>query len=173
MKMDNIEMGQVAGPQFLGAREYLAFRLGSEEYGIDILKVQEIRKYEDPTRMPEAPEHVAGVLNLRGVIVPILDLRRKFRLERADIDTNTVTIVLTLKRGVIGVVVDAVSDVVNLPADSVKPAPELDGVRQDHILGIGVMESGEKMRMLILVDIEKLLHAEDLATSDIGEAALA
>jgi len=146
-------------------RECLTFRLGREEYAIEILRVQEIRQYEEPNRIPEAPAHVAGVLNLRGVIVPILDLRRKFRLKTADITASTVTIVLALSRGVVGAVVDSVSDVVNLPADAIRPAPEFEGVSQEHITGIGVLGEGAGKRMLILLDVERLLGADSLNLS--------
>src|SRR5499427_10152371 len=105
-------------------QEFLTFRLGAEEYGIDILKVQEIRGYDQVTRIANAPGFIKGVVNLRGVIVPIIDLRIKFNLGEAKYDAFTVVIVLNVLERVVGVVVDSVSDVLALGADEIKPAPE-------------------------------------------------
>lgn len=152
--------GMVALPQ---AQECLTFRLGHEEYGIDILKVQEIRGYEQPMRIASAPDFLKGVVNLRGVIVPIIDLRLKFGLERADYDGATVTVILNVAQRVIGAVVDSVSDVVELKADQIKPAPEFNGaVDASFITGIGALDQAERQRMLILVDIEKLMSSAEL-----------
>ncbi|ABD68671.1 CheW protein [Rhodoferax ferrireducens T118] len=139
--------------------EFLAFKLGSEEYGIDILRVQEIRSYEVPTRMANAPTHVKGVINLRGVIVPILDLRMKFNLEQVNYDSFTVVIVLNLGARVVGMVVDGVSDVITLTPEQLRPVPEFSSaVSSDHLLAIGSV--GE--RMLILLDIEKLMTSAEM-----------
>ena len=135
-------------------REMLTFRLAKEEYGIDILRVQEIRGYEEPTRIASAPAHVKGVINLRGVIVPIIDLRLKFNLAQANYDHFTVVIILNVGERVIGAVVDSVSDVIEISPDQVRAAPEIEaGVDASHITGIGTL--GE--RMLILIDIEQLM----------------
>ncbi|WP_296483858.1 chemotaxis protein CheW [Rhodoferax sp.] len=140
-------------------REFLAFKLGSEEYGIDILRVQEIRSYEPPTRMANAPAFVKGVINLRGVIVPILDLRMKFNLEQVRYDSFTVVIVLDIGARVVGMVVDGVSDVISLTADQLRPVPELStAVNSDHLLAIGSVGK----RMLILLDIEKLMTSAEM-----------
>ncbi len=140
------------------SRECLTFRLGTVEYAIDILTVQEIRAYENPTRIASAPAFAKGVLNLRGVIVPIIDLRVKLGLERADFDPLTVTIILTLPHGVVGAVVDSVSDVVELTAAQIKPTPDFnDGINASFIDGIGTLEVEDERRMLILLDIEKLM----------------
>jgi purine-binding chemotaxis protein CheW len=144
-------------------RECLTFRLGAEEYGIDILRVQEIRGYEPPTRIANAPSFVKGVLNLRGVIVPIVDLRLKFGLERADYDAVTVTVVLNIAGRTVGVVVDSVSDVIELSADQIKAAPEFNAaVEPSHVTGIGAIKQGDRERMLILVDIERLMASADM-----------
>jgi purine-binding chemotaxis protein CheW len=141
-------------------REYLTFRLGEEEYGIDILKVQEIRGYEQPTRIANAPHFIKGVTNLRGVIVPIVDLRLKFGLGEAEYNTFTVVIILNVGSRVIGIVVDSVSDVLELDPACVRDAPELTAiVDSSYILGLGTLQD----RMLILVDIEKLLTSPELA----------
>ncbi|WP_128003730.1 chemotaxis protein CheW, partial [Piscinibacter defluvii] len=105
--------------------EFLTFRLGDEEYGIDILRVQEIRSYEQPTRIANAPAFVKGVVNLRGVIVPVVDLRMKLGCPSAEYNTFTVVIVLNVRNRVVGAVVDSVSDVLELPPEAIKPAPEM------------------------------------------------
>jgi len=134
--------------------EFLAFKLGDEEYGIDILSVQEIRSYEEPTRFANTPAAIKGVINLRGVIVPIIDMRIKFNLEQVNYDTFTVVIVLNLGKQVVGMVVDGVSDVITFTPEQLRPVPEFSSaIDSDHLLAIGTHEN----RMLILLDIEKLL----------------
>jgi purine-binding chemotaxis protein CheW len=148
-------------------REYLTFRLGNEEYGIDILRVQEIRGYEEPTHIANSPPFIKGVVNLRGVIVPIVDLRMRFGCDSAEYNGFTVTIILNVKNRVVGAVVDAVSDVMELPAESVKPAPEMSSVVDaKFITGLG--QVGD--RMLILLDIESLILSPSLglAGADLG-----
>jgi purine-binding chemotaxis protein CheW len=138
--------------------EFLSFRLGGEEYGIDILRVQEIRSYESPTRIANAPHFIKGVVNLRGVIVPIVDLRLKLACETAEYTDFTVVIVLNLLGRVMGVVVDSVSDVLALGADSIRPAPQMTtSVDAGCIMGMGCVRTGDVERMLILTDIESLL----------------
>ncbi len=144
----------------LPRQEYLSFKLGAEEYGIEILKVQEIRGYEPPTRIANAPEHIKGVVNLRGTIVPIVDLRIKFRLDSAEYNDFTVVIILNVLGRVLGVVVDGVSDVTSLGADQIKPKPQFSSaVDADHIIGLGTVDQ----RMLILIDIERLVSSGELA----------
>ena len=142
------------------ARECLTFRLGAEEYGVDILRVQEIRGYENPTRIANAPAFIKGVLNLRGLIVPIVDLRLRFCLEQAAYDALTVTVILNVAGRVVGAVVDSVSDVVELKGEQIKPAPEFNGaVDARYITGIGTIDQGGLHRMLILVDIEEIMSS--------------
>ena len=139
--------------------EFLTFRLGAEEYGIDILKVQEIRSYEPPTRIANAPPFIKGVVNLRGVIVPIVDLRLKLACPTADYNDFTVVIVLNVKGRVVGAVVDSVSDVLALDTESIKPAPEMNSeVDMGFITGIGSLDK----RMLILLDIEGLMASHGM-----------
>jgi purine-binding chemotaxis protein CheW len=139
--------------------EFLTFRLGGEEYGIDILKVQEIRSYEQPTRIANAPSFIKGVVNLRGVIVPIVDLRVKLNCETVEYNSFTVVIVLNVKGRVVGAVVDSVSDVLELGAGTIKPAPEMHtSVDTSFITGIGSVND----RMLILMDIEGLMTSADM-----------
>ncbi|MBG6241913.1 MAG: chemotaxis protein CheW [Candidatus Symbiopectobacterium sp. Dall1.0] len=145
-------------------QEFLIFTLGDEEYGVDILKVQEIRGYDQVTRIANTPSFIKGVTNLRGVIVPIVDLRIKFAQQEVDYDDNTVVIVLNLGQRVVGIVVDGVSDVLSLTADQIRPAPEFAvTLSTEYLTGLGSL--GE--RMLILVDIEKLLSSEEMALVDI------
>ena len=149
-----------------GTREYLTFRLDQEEYGIDILKVQEIRGYEPPTRIAHAPEFIKGVVNLRGTIIPIVDMRLKFNCSQAEYNSFTVVIILNLRNRVVGIVVDSVSDVMELAADNVKAAPDIESViDNDCILGLGSV--GE--RMLILLDIEKLMSSVDMGLVAAGD----
>ena len=148
-----------------GTREYLTFRLDQEEYGIDILKVQEIRGYEPPTRIANAPHFIKGVVNLRGTIVPIVDMRLKFNCSKAEYNSFTVVIILNLHRRVVGIVVDSVSDVMELAADNVRSAPDIESaIDSSCIVGLGSVAE----RMLILLDIEKLMSSVDmgLVTAD-------
>jgi len=147
--------------------EFLTFRLGAEEYGIDILRVQEIRSYEHPTRIANAPSFIKGVVNLRGVIVPIIDLRLKLGCDTAEYNTFTVVVVLNVKGRVVGAVVDSVSDVLELTREQIKPAPSLSSsVDSSFITGIGAVKTGhgegESERMLILMDIEGLMSSADM-----------
>jgi len=147
--------------------EFLSFRLGGEEYGIDILRVQEIRSYEPPTRIANAPQFIKGVVNLRGVIVPIVDLRLKLACETAEYTDFTVVIVLNVRGRVIGAVVDSVSDVLALNADSIKPAPQMhSSVDAAHIMGLGCVKSGDVERMLILTDIDALMSSAEMGLMD-------
>ncbi|QEA12554.1 chemotaxis protein CheW [Comamonas flocculans] len=147
---------EASGP---GAGEYLTFRLGKEEYGIDILKVQEIRGYEDPTRVANAPPFIKGVSNLRGTIVPIVDMRLRFGCESAEYNHLTVVIILNLRERVVGVVVDSVSDVIELGEEQLRPAPDIESAIDARcIRGLGAV--GE--RMLILLDIERLMNNPDM-----------
>lgn len=139
--------------------EYLTFRLGGEEYGIDILRVQEIRSYEQPTRIANSPEFLKGVVNLRGVIVPIIDLRVKLNCDSAEFNAFTVVIVLNIQGRVVGAVVDAVSDVLELGGDAVKPAPAMNS-QVDMSFITGIANVGD--RMLILMDIQALMSSADM-----------
>ncbi len=140
-------------------REFLAFKLGAEEYGIDILHVQEIRSYEEPTRIANTPAFLKGVVNLRGVIVPVIDMRVKFHLDSATYDCFTVVIVLNVAKRVVGMVVDAVSDVITLLPEQLRPMPEFNSaIQSDYLLAIGSIND----RMLILIDIENLMVSSEM-----------
>lgn len=157
-----------SNPTAANAGEYLSFTLGNEQYGVDILKVQEIRGYDQVTRVPDAPDYIKGVINLRGTIVPVIDLRLKLRLENARYDAFTVMIVLNVEQRVVGIVVDSVSDVIELSAEQIRPTPEFGAaVDTRFINGIGTQDE----RMLILLDIETLLDTAELVDTRRTEAA--
>lgn len=140
--------------------EYLTFKLGREEYGIDIHKVQEIRGYEAVTRIANSPDFIKGVINLRGVIVPIVDLRIKFKLGEPTYDQFTVVIILNIGKRVMGVVVDGVSDVIQLSPENLHPPPEFGSILDTrYLLGLGTV----KERMIIMVDIEQLMTSQEMA----------
>lgn len=141
-------------------REFLVFLLGGEEYAIDVLKVQEIRNYENITRIANTPSFIKGVTNLRGVIVSIVDLRIKFHFAKVEYNDQTIVIVVNVGERVVGIVVDGVSDVMMLTPDQIKPAPEF-GVTlsSDYLSGLGSLDD----RMLVLIDIDKLLTSEEMA----------
>ena len=143
--------------------EFLTFRLGAEEYGIDILRVQEIRSYEQPTRIANSPSFIKGVVNLRGVIVPIIDLRLKLGCDSAEYNTFTVVIVLNVHGRVVGAVVDSVSDVLELHGEQIREAPSMNAsIDTSFITGIGSVSD----RMLILMDIQSLMSSADMGLMD-------
>ncbi|MBN8716282.1 MAG: chemotaxis protein CheW [Xanthomonadales bacterium] len=149
------------------ACEFLTFTLGQEEYGVDILKVQEIRGYDAVTRLPDAPDYIKGVINLRGTIVPIIDMRVKFHLD-AKVDATTVMIVLNVADRVVGMVVDSVSDVVQLSGEQIRAMPDVGtGIDRRYLTGIGALDE----RMLILLDIEGLMTSSEMGL--VADAAAA
>jgi purine-binding chemotaxis protein CheW len=170
--MSTQSMARTQGPPTSEAQqsagEFLTFRIGTEEYGMEILKVQEIRGYDAVTRIANAPDFIKGVINLRGVIVPILDLRIKFRLGNVQYNQFTVVIVLNVGDRVVGVVVDSVSDVLTLDASQIMAPPEFSSILDTRYL-TGMGSVGD--RMLILIDIERLVLSADMALVDEAAAA--
>jgi len=143
-----------------GALEFLSFRLGAEEYGVDIQKVQELRGYTPVTTIANAPACLKGVVNLRGLIVRIIDLRIKFDLPNPSYDVFTVVIILSVGESKIGVVVDSVSDVITLTPAQIKPVPALAaGVDGSYVVGMGALDE----RMIILVDMARLISSNEAA----------
>ncbi len=142
--------------------ELLTFTLGAEEYAIDILKVQEIRSYETVTRIANTPAFIKGVINLRGVIVPIVDMRLKFRLGEPVFNEFTVVIILNIDKRVIGIVVDGVSDVISLAEGDIHPAPEFGTLDTQFLTGLATVDD----RMLILLDIERLMSSAEMELVD-------
>ncbi|MCE2596903.1 chemotaxis protein CheW [Motilimonas cestriensis] len=149
--------------------EYLTFTLGDEHYGLDIMKVREIRGYEPVTKIANAPAFIKGVLNLRGDIVPIVDLRLKFNVGEASYNEFTIVIMLHINERIVGIVVDAVSDVINMQATDIKPPPEF-GVAFDSQYLYGLAPVNEQM--IILLNIEKLISSQELGLFDNNAVAL-
>lgn len=161
--MEVTAQGSGGADEDLVAGEYLTFTLGNEEYAIDILKVQEIRGYEPPTVIANAPPFIKGVINLRGIIVPIVDLRIKFALGKVEYTPFTVVIILNVAGRVVGVVVDNVSDVILLMPADIRPAPEFSGSFDTrYILGLASQGS----RMMIVTDIERLMSSAEMELVD-------
>lgn len=149
------------------AGEYLTFLLGSEEYGLEILKVQEIRGYDAVTQIANTPDFIKGVVNLRGKIVPIVDMRIKFNLGKVEYDEFTVVIILSLNQRVIGIVVDGVSDVMALNEEQIRDVPSLvTSIDTKYIVGLASVEE----KMLILVDIEQLMGSQEMELVDSAAA---
>lgn len=145
------------------SREYLTFTLGEEEYGIDILNVQEIRGYDAVTKIANSPDFIKGVINMRGIIVPIIDMRLKFKLGEVEYNQFTVVIILNISGRVIGMVVDGVSDVIALKGEQIRPAPEFGAVLDtDYIDGLATLEE----RMVIVIDIAKLMTSSEMGLVD-------
>lgn len=145
------------------SREYLTFTLGDEEYGIDILNVQEIRGYDAVTKIANSPDFIKGVINMRGVIVPIIDMRLKFHLGTVEYNQFTVVIILNISGRVVGMVVDGVSDVIALKPEQIRPAPEFGALLDTaYIEGLATLEE----RMVIVVDIEKLMSSGEMGLVD-------
>ena len=156
--MAPIELNE--GDNAAGKQQFLSFQLGAEEYGIDILRVQEIRAYETATRIPNTPAFIKGVINLRGIIVPVVDLRMKFGLASAEYNEVTVVVVLNVADRTIGIVVDKVSDVLSLAPGDIRPAPEFTAkVENAFVRGLATIDE----RMLIIADIERLMTGADMA----------
>ena len=147
--------------------EFLTFTLGKEEYGIDILRVQEIRGYDAVTAIANTPEFIKGVINLRGIIVPIVDMRIKFNLGNVEYNQFTVVIILNLAKRVVGMVVDGVSDVITLTPEQIKAAPEFSSALDTrYIMGLGAVDQ----RMIILMDIERLMTSRDMDLIEMAAA---
>jgi purine-binding chemotaxis protein CheW len=139
--------------------QLVGFRVGGEEYGLDILRVQEIIRLQQLTRVPNAPNSIEGVMNLRGKIIPVIALRKRFGLEPVSADKQTRIVVLEIRGIVLGFIVDSVSEVLRIPADTVEPAPLLGKTIQDYVCGVGKLNE----RLLILLDVDRLIRGDDLA----------
>jgi purine-binding chemotaxis protein CheW len=140
--------------------QYLTFALGQEEYGVEILKVQEIKGYSAITPIPNTPPYIKGVMNLRGTIIPVMDLRAKFSLAETEYNQFTVIIVVLVGTKVVGVIVDAVSDVLNIPSSDIQAAPDFGGQVETRFIN-GLAKAGEKL--IVLLDIEKVVGDPELA----------
>ena len=146
------------------ALQFLSFTLGKEDYGVDIQKVQELRGYDTVTRIANVPEHIKGVVNLRGIIVPIIDMRIKFNLQAPTYDAVTVVIILHIAGRVMGMVVDSVSDVITLKPEQIKPAPPMGSVLDtQYLMGLGTLDE----RMLILIDLDRLMSSDEMGLIEV------
>lgn len=147
-----------------GGQQFLSFLLNGEEYGIDILKVQELRGWTPVTKVPDMPEYLKGVLNLRGAIIPIVDLRERFGLAKQEYGPTTVVIVVKVVSGgserIMGIIVDAVAETYNLDPDEIQPAPQMGGVINSEYI-TGLVAQGEKM--VVLMDVDELMNSGELA----------
>jgi purine-binding chemotaxis protein CheW len=140
--------------------QLVTFSISDEEFGVDILKVQEIIRTMEISKVPRAPDFVEGVINLRGKVIPIIDLRRRFGLAHKQHDKNTRIIVIEMTDVIVGFVVDAVSEVLRIPASTVEPPPPVvAGMDSEYISGVGKLENS----LLILLDLDKLLSSDDMA----------
>jgi purine-binding chemotaxis protein CheW len=158
-----MSMAPAASGASAATNQFLTFILGAEQYGVEILKVQEIRGYSAVTPIPNTPSHIKGVINLRGTVVPVVDLRTKFSMDPTEYNKFTVIIVVTVGRKVVGLVVDAVSDVLDIPALEMRATPDL-GARVDTRFISGMAAIGE--RMTVLLDIDRLLSEDDVVAAD-------
>ncbi|MCB2229201.1 chemotaxis protein CheW [bacterium] len=141
--------------------QLVSFNIGSEEFGVDILKVQEINRMVEITKVPQAPHYVEGVINLRGKVIPIIDLRKRFSLEIKAHDKNTRIVVVDIGGNIMGMIVDAVSEVLRLPSDTIEPPPELvTGINSEYIKGVAKLED----RLLIFLDLSKVIDVGEVAS---------
>ena len=140
--------------------QLVSFNIGSEEFGVDILKVQEINRMVEITKVPQAPHYVEGVINLRGKVIPIVDLRKRFNLEIKEYDKDTRIVVVDINSTILGMVVDSVSEVLRLPANTIEPAPEIvTGINSEYIKGVAKLED----RLLIFLDLSKIVEISELS----------
>ncbi len=149
-----------------GELQLVSFHVGDEEFCLDILRVQEIIRVQQLTRVPNSPESMDGVMNLRGKIIPVIALRKRFGLERLAHDKQARIVVVEVKGTVLGFIVDSVSEVLRIPADTVEPPPQLGKVKQEYVSGVGKLDD----RLLILLDVDRLVSSEDLMGMQAAEA---
>lgn len=161
MDTEVLKQTEMTGNVSTDELQLVSFNIGSEEFGVDILKVQEINRMVEITKVPQAPRYVEGVINLRGKVIPIIDLRKRFNLEMKEHDKNTRIVVVDISGNIMGMIVDAVSEVLRLPADTIEPPPELvTGINSEYIKGVAKLED----RLLIFLDLSKVINAEEVAT---------
>jgi len=143
--------------------QLVSFNIGSEEFGVDILKVQEINRMVEITKVPQAPHFVEGVINLRGKVIPIVDLRKRFNLDIKEYDKNTRIVVVDINGNIMGMVVDSVSEVLRLPSSTIEPAPEIvTGINSEYIRGVAKLDD----RLLIFLDLSKVIDVSELTATN-------
>jgi purine-binding chemotaxis protein CheW len=159
MQKETVTKQDGAGLASSGELQLVSFNIGTEEFGVDILKVQEINRMVEITRVPQAPHYVEGVINLRGKVIPIVDLRKRFGLELKEHDKNTRIVVVDIGGNIMGMIVDSVSEVLRLPSSTIEPPPEIvTGVNSEYIKGVAKLED----RLLIFLDLSRVIDAEEL-----------
>jgi len=149
-----------------GLLQLVGFHVGGEEFGLDILRVQEIIRLQPLTRVPNSPDSVDGVMNLRGKIIPVIALRKRFGLETIPPDKQNRIVVVEIQGAVLGFIVDSVSEVLRIPLETVEPPPHLGKVRREYVSGVGKLED----RLLILLDVDRLMSGDDLISAAPAEA---
>jgi len=160
METEVLNQKEMAGNISTSELQLVSFNIGSEEFGVDILKVQEINRMVEITKVPQAPHYVEGVINLRGKVIPVIDLRKRFNLEVKEHDKDTRIVVVDINNNIMGMIVDAVSEVLRLPADTIEPPPELvTGVNSEYIKAVAKLED----RLLIFLDLTKVIDTEEMA----------
>jgi|SRR5689334_5804356 purine-binding chemotaxis protein CheW len=146
--------------------QLVSFHVGGEEFGLNILRVQEIIRVQQLTRVPNSPDFVDGVINLRGKVIPVVALRKRFGLEDMPHDKQTRIVVIEVRGIILGFIVDSVSEVLRIPADTVEPPPRLGKVEREYVSGVGKLDN----RLLILLDVDRLMSGADGAFASLGEA---
>lgn len=160
MEQEITKQADAGSTDIAGELQLVSFNIGSEEFGVDILKVQEINRMVEITKVPQAPHYVEGVINLRGKVIPIIDLRKRFNLELKEQDKNTRIVVVDIAGNIMGMIVDSVSEVLRLPSDTVEPPPDLvTGINSEYINGVAKLED----RLLIFLDLSKVVDMEAMA----------
>jgi len=160
MSVETLERPDITGAVDTDELQLVSFNIGSEEFGVDILKVQEINRMVEITKVPQAPHYVEGVINLRGKVIPIIDLRKRFNLELKEYDKNTRIVVVDIGGNIMGMIVDAVSEVLRLDAGTIEPPPEIvTGINAEYIRGVAKLED----RLLIFLDRSKVIDPEEIS----------
>lgn len=159
MSTETLSMSTSSNEAIHDELQLVSFNIGSEEFGVDILKVQEINRMVDITKVPQAPDYVEGVINLRGKVIPIVDLRKRFNLEIKEQDKNTRIVVVDIGGTIMGMIVDAVSEVLRLPANTIEPAPDIvTGINAKYIKGVAKLED----RLLIFLELSKVINIDEV-----------
>lgn len=160
MEADVMTMKDRAGDVSSDELQLVSFNIGTEEFGVDILKVQEINRMVEITKVPQAPHYVEGVINLRGKVIPIVDLRKRFNLELKEYDKDTRIVVVDIGGNIMGMIVDSVSEVLRLPSNTIEPPPEIvTGINSEYIKGVAKLDD----RLLIFLDLSKVIDVSEMA----------
>jgi purine-binding chemotaxis protein CheW len=160
MEVETMTSQETVATTASGELQLVSFNIGTEEFGVDILKVQEINRMVEITKVPQAPHYVEGVINLRGKVIPIVDLRKRFNLELKEHDKNTRIVVVDIVGNIMGMIVDSVSEVLRLPANTIEPPPEIvTGINSEYIKGVAKLDD----RLLIFLDLSKVINVNEMS----------